>query len=222
MAESTTTPNVSFTPHAPLAALGLYLRQIDFLAPIREQVKIEQKTVVHTPVDKLTDAFITILAGAHGLVEANTRLRSDVALQEAFGRAGCADQSTIQATLNAATEATVQQLTSALTTLYRQHSRGYRHSYQRRLQLLDVDMSGMPCGAKAALATKGYFAKQRNRRGRQLGRVLASHYGEMVTEQVLPVRPASPSQRLPGPQRAWPSGRSGLESTCSPGARHRP
>ena len=45
-------------------------------------------------------------------------------------------------------------------------------------------MSGMPCGKKAALATKGYFANARNRRGRQLGRVLASRYGEIVTDQV--------------------------------------
>jgi hypothetical protein len=184
MAESTTTPNVSFTPYAPLAALGLYLRQIDFLAPIREQVKIEQKKVVHTPLDKLTDAFITILAGAHGLVEVNTRLRSDPALQQAFGRTACADQSTIQATLNACIDTNVQQLSSAVTAIYRQHSQGYRHAYQRRVQLLDVDMSGLPCGPRAALATKGYFPNQRNRRGRQLGRVLASHYGEIVSEQV--------------------------------------
>jgi hypothetical protein len=184
MAESTTTPNVSFTPYAPLAALGLYLRQIDFLAPIREQVKIEQKKVVHTALDKLTDAFISILAGAHGLVEVNTRLRSDRALQEAFGRTSCAEQSTIQDTLNACTDATVQQMEQALTLIFRQHSKGYRHNYQRRLQILDVDMSGLPCGSKAALATKGYFANQRNRRGRQLGRVVATRYGEIVSEQV--------------------------------------
>jgi hypothetical protein len=42
--------------------------------------------------------------------------------------------------------------------------------------LLDTDMTGQPCGRKAAFATKGYFAKQRNRRGRQLGRVLATRY----------------------------------------------
>lgn len=184
MAESTTTPNVSFTPYAPLAALGLYLRQIDFLAPIREQVKIEQKKVVHTALDKLTDAFISILAGAHGLVEVNTRLRSDRALQEAFGRTSCAEQSTIQDTLNACTDATVQQMEQALTLIFRQHSKGYRHNYQRRLQILDVDMSGLPCGPKAALATKGYFANQRNCRGRQLGRVVATRYGEVVSEQV--------------------------------------
>jgi len=184
MAESTTITTKSYTPCASLAALGLYLRQIDFLAPLRQEVKIAQKTVLHSPLDKLTDAFITILAGAHGLVEANTRLRSDRALQQAFGREGCADQSTIQATLNACTDTTVTQLKTALTSIYRQHSHGYRHNYQRHLQVLDVDMSGLPCGPKAALATKGYFAKQRNRRGRQLGRVLASRYGEIVIDQV--------------------------------------
>ena len=184
MADSTTAPNVSFTPYAPLAAIGLHLRQIEFLAPIREQVKIEQKKVVHSSLDKLTDAFITILAGAHGLVEVNTRLRSDRALQEAFGREGCAEQSTIQDTLNACSEANVQQMREALTTIYRRHSQGYGHNYQRRLQILDIDMSGLPCGPKAALATKGYFPKARNRQGRQLGRVIATRYGEIVTEQV--------------------------------------
>ena len=184
MAESTTSQAQSFTPCGPLAALGLYLRQIDFFAPIRDCVKIMQKEVVHSPLNKLLDAFITILAGAHGLVEVNTRLRSDPALQEAFGRERCADQSTVQTTLNACDATNVQQLTTALTTIYRQHSQGYRHNYARRFQVLDVDMSGMPCGPNAAGSTKGYFPKQRNRRGRQLGRVLATRYGEIVTQQV--------------------------------------
>ncbi len=184
MAESTTTVTNAYTPAAPLAALGLYLRQIDFLAPIRNQVTIVQKQVIHSAFDKLTDALITILAGAHGLVEVNTRLRSDPALQQTFGRERCADQSTIQATLNACTDANVQQLTAALSAIYRQHSQGYRHNYARRLQVLDSDMSGMPCGPKAALATKGYFANARNRRGRQLGRVVASRSGEIVTDQL--------------------------------------
>jgi hypothetical protein len=45
-------------------------------------------------------------------------------------------------------------------------------------------MSGQPCGPKAAFATKGYFTRQRNRRGRQLGRVVASHYGELVVDRL--------------------------------------
>ncbi len=184
MGQSTIEASRTFTPCAALAALGCHLRQIDLFAPIRERVRIAQKTVTHTPAEKLYDAFIAILAGAQGLVEVNTRVRSDPALQQAFGRAACADQSTIQATLNAGTAENVAQLAAALTAVYRQHGRGYRHDYARRRQLLDVDLSGLPCGPKAALATRGYFANQRNRRGRQRGRVLATRYGEVVSDQV--------------------------------------
>jgi len=184
MEQSTTNTTTTFTPCASLAALGCYVQQLNLWAPIRDQVQIAQKTVIHAPLDKLYDAWITILAGAHGLVEVNTRLRSDPALQQAFGRSACAEQSTIQATLNACSDETLAQLTTALTAIYRQHSRGYQHHYQDHRQLLDVDLSGMPCGPKAALATKGYFAKARNRRGRQLGRVLATRYAEIVVDQV--------------------------------------
>lgn len=47
-------------------------------------------------------------------------------------------------------------------------------------------MSGLPCGKKAALATAGYgyFARQRNRRGRQRGRVLATRYHEIVVDRL--------------------------------------
>jgi hypothetical protein len=184
MGQSTTAGTPTFTPRAPLAALGCHLRQLDLFAPIRERVRIAQKTVTHTPAEKLYDAFIAILAGAQGLVEVNTRLRSDPALQRAFGRCACADQSTIQDTLNTCTDENVAQLAAALAAIYRQHGRGYRHDYRHRRQLLDVDLSGLPCGPKAALATKGYFANQRDRRGRQLGRVLATRHGEVVADQV--------------------------------------
>ncbi len=174
------------TPHAALVALGLKVQQLDLFRPIREQVHIRQKTVRYTPTDKLYDAWIAILAGAHGLVEVNTRLRSDPALQAAFGRTACAEQSVIQDTLDACDATTVQHMEQALTTIFRRHSRAYDHDYAQQLQVVDIDMTGLPCGPKAAFATKGYFAKQRNRRGRQLGRVLATHYHEVVVEHLLP------------------------------------
>ncbi len=185
MDESTiTAEGRHFSPCASLAALGVKLQELDVFGPIRERLVIAQKTVKHTPLDKVYDAFITLLAGAHGLVEINTRLRSDPVLQAAFGRAACAEQSVVQETLDACTAENVQQLEQALQTIYRQHSQGYRHDYAKEWQIIDVDMSGLPCGKKAALATKGYFAKQRNRRGRQLGRVLATRYDEVVVDQL--------------------------------------
>jgi Transposase DDE domain group 1 len=187
MAQRTTTdcPAVQrSTAHASLAALGVQVRHLDLFGPIREQVHIAQKTVHYAPADKLYDAFIALLAGAHGLVEINGRLRPDPGLQAAFGRTACAEQSVVQETLDACTAETVQQLEAAWTTIYRQHSQGYRHDYERDWQILDVDMSGLPCGKKAALATPGYFAKQRNRRGRQLGRVMATRYHEIVIDRL--------------------------------------
>ena len=152
MNESITRTTKHFSPAASLAALGVKLRQLDLFGPIRSEVQIRQKTIKHTPADKLYDAFISLLAGAHGMVEINTRLRTDAALQHAFGRPGCAEQSVVQETLDACTDENVRQMQHALDVIYREHSRGYRHDYQASFQLLDVDMSGLPCGPKAAFA----------------------------------------------------------------------
>lgn len=187
MGKSSTTRAVRrFSAHASLAAIGVLLRQHDVFGPIREGVRIAQKTVKHTPLDKLYDGFITILMGAHGLVEINTRLRSDPALQAAMGRRACAEQSVVQQTLDACTPENVAQMYAALDVIYRRQAAGYRHDYAHAWQLLDVDMSGLPCGPKAAFASKGYFANQRNRRGRQIGRVLATHYDEIVADRLFP------------------------------------
>src|SRR5260370_20317123 len=182
MKESITYTEGHYPPAASLAALGVKLQQIDLFGPIQRVVRIAQKTVKHSPLEKLSDCFIAMLAGAHGIVEINTRLRADPVLQVAFGRKACAEQSVVQQTLDACTDENVRQMQQALDHIYREHSSAYRHDYHSSYQILDIDMSGMPCGPKAALATKGYFANQRNRRGRQLGRVVASRYGEVVTE----------------------------------------
>jgi hypothetical protein len=173
-----------FSARASLAALGVKLQRLDLFGPIRARVQIGQKTVKHRPIDKLYDAFIAMLAGAHGLVEINTRLRSDPGLQAAFGREACAEQSVVQTTLDACTAENLTQMEAALDEIYQRHSQGYQHDYEAHWQVLDADMSGLPCGRKAAFASKGYFAKQRNRRGRQLGRVVASLYAEVVVDRL--------------------------------------
>ena len=138
----------------------------------------------HKPTDKLLDAFITVLAGGCGVVEVNQRLRPDIGLQRAFGRSACADQSTVSDTFNRCTQANVMEMRQALQQLLRQHGRAYRHDYARAWHVWDVDLSGWPTGPSAEGATKGYFAGQKSRRGRQLGRVLASGYDEILFEQL--------------------------------------
>ena len=125
------------------------------------------------------------LSGAHGLVEINTRLRSNPVLQPAFGRTACADQSLVQQTLDGCFATTVKQMEQAMDTIYRQHSQGYQHDYRVGEAPVGYRHEWDAVRKESSLCpASGYFAKQRNRRGRQLGRVLASHYAEIVVDRL--------------------------------------
>jgi len=137
------------------AAIGLKIRSLKLFDTIAEHVHIRQKRIKHTPIEKLTDAFVAILSGAHGLCEINTRVRCDAALQRAFGRTACAEQSVVQETLDYCAAENVQQMEEAVDTIFRAPSQTYRHDYQAGLLLLGIDLTGLPCGRRAEIALKG-------------------------------------------------------------------
>ena len=180
--------SVVYSSRASLALVGLHFQQMNLWTTVRHFVQIKQKVHQHDPCDKLLDCFVNILAGGHGLNELNLRVRPDVALQAAFGRHDCADQSTISRTLNVCTGETVAQLRQANEAILRQYGGSYQHDYLQQPQLLDVDLTGLIAGRLGEGVPKGYFAHQRNARGRQLGRVLATHYAELLVDQLYPGR----------------------------------
>ncbi|HSH02534.1 MAG TPA: transposase, partial [Anaerolineae bacterium] len=175
---------IRFSPRASLAMVGLSVQQMGLWEMIGKEVRIRQKTVNHTPLEKLQDAFINIMAGGHGLVEINERVKADKSLSLAFGRQDCADQSGVSTTLSRCQGENVEQMRRALQKIYQRYGAGYQHHYGKGLQLLDVDMSSMPAGRQSEGSEKGYFAKQKNKRGRQLGRVYATLYDEIVAEHL--------------------------------------
>ena len=113
--------------HASLCVLGSYLRRIGFFTPLEEQVQIQQKTLRYTPVQKLEMFLVALLAGAKAVSPTDTTVGVDPALCAAFGLPGCADQSVIAATLNAATLTDVAALQAALAETFRRFSRARRH-----------------------------------------------------------------------------------------------
>jgi len=175
-----------FTPRAGLAALGLRLRAWRVWDVIHDRLQIKQKVHVHQPLDKVLDCFINILAGGAGLAEINLVVRPDAAVQRAFGRHTCAEQSTISDTLNVCTPENVDQLRSAIQIILRQQGQSYAHAYETAWQVLDVDTTGLPAGRLGEGVTKGYFAGHKSCRGRQLGRVVASAYDEIIVDQLYP------------------------------------
>jgi hypothetical protein len=173
-----------FSAHASLATIGLWMNDKEIWKKIEEQVRIKQKTIKHTPSEKLKDVFINILAGGQGISEINTRVRTDKALQMAFGRSACAEQSVTSETLNACREMNVQEMADVARMIYQEFGQGYRHDYEKSYLVLDVDLTGLLAGKQAEGSMKGYFSGAKNARGRQLGRVIASQYDEIAYEQL--------------------------------------
>jgi hypothetical protein len=175
-----------FSARASLGSVGQYMRRLKIWETVERHVQVIQKVRKHKPLEKLLDAMINILAGGHGMVEVNTRVRPDEGLQRAFGRSGCAEQSVISETLNQCDPEVVGQMQEAMSEIIQTHSQSRRHNYAAQCLLLDVDMSGMPAGRQGEGVSKGYFSGQKNRRGRQLGRVTATLYDEILVDRLYP------------------------------------
>ena len=170
--------------HASLCALGTYLRQIAFFAPLEARVHLKQKVCKYTPMQTVEMVFVALLAGATAIVHTGTTLRVDPALQHAFGLPGCADQSVLAETLNAATEKDVAALRMAVEELFQQHTQACRHDFAQDLLVLDSDLAPLPASRTAEGSERCYMGRCRSRTGRKLVRVRAGPYQETVWEAI--------------------------------------
>jgi hypothetical protein len=173
------------TSRASLCALGEYLKRHCFFAPVREQVQIPQKTVRYRPVDKLLDGLLGILCGAQTISQSNGTIRVDPAVQRAFGRTGCAEQSTIARTLQASTAKTVDQLNRVSWYYLKRYGQTLHHRFAARLLWVDVDVTPLPIGAQAEGSERTWMGRNRSKTGRKVLRWTASDYREILHETLL-------------------------------------
>src|SRR5919197_3599264 len=173
------------TGRASLCALGEYLRRHCFFAPVREQGQIPQKTVRYRPVDKLLDGLLGILCGAKTISHSNVTIRLDPAVQRAFGRTGCAAQSTIARTLRACTAETVARLSRVSWYYLKRYGQTPHHRYAERLLWVDVDVTPLPIGAQAEGSERTWMGRNRSKTGRKVLRWTASEYREILHETLL-------------------------------------
>jgi len=178
------------SPYAPLCALSALIESRGIFDCIHEMVKIPQKEVDYCPTDKLVFVVLGIMSGCEVMFDLNRKLRVDKVLLRAFGYQKCADQSVIQRTLDASIQDNVQQLESALKTIWDNHNMAtpLLESAQKegRVETIDMDLSGMPASKRAEGSEKGYFAGKRNTYGRQLARILVPKTQEIVAESLYP------------------------------------
>jgi hypothetical protein len=173
------------TSRASLCALGAYLKRHCFFAPLREQGKIPQKTVLHRPLDTLLDGLLGRLCGAKTISQSKVTIRVDPAVQRAFGRTGCAAQSTITRTRKACTAETVAQVERVSWYSRKCYGQTAHHRYPERLWWVDVDVTPMPIGAKAEGSERTWMGRNRSQTGRTTLRWTASDSREMLHETLL-------------------------------------
>ena len=173
------------TGRASLCALGEYLKRHCFFAPLREQVQVPQKTIRYRPIEKVLDGLLGILCGAKTISQSNITIRVDPAVQRAFGRTGCAEQSTIARTLQASTAETVAQLSQVSWYDLKRHGQTPHHQYAERLLWVDVDITPLPIGAKAEGSERTWMGRNRSKTGRKILRWRASAYREILPETLL-------------------------------------
>src|ERR687887_2862733 len=173
------------TGRASLCALGEYLRRHCFFAPFREHVQIQQKTVRYRPIDKLLDALSGILCGAKTMAQNNVTIRTDRAVQRAFGRSGCAEQSTIARTLRACTAENVGQFQKVSWYYLKRYGATPRHRFHDTRLWVDIDLTPMPIGAKAEGSERTWMGRNRSKTGRKTLRITASPYREILHETLL-------------------------------------
>ena len=112
-------------------------------------------------------------------------MRVDPAVQRAFGRTGCAEQSTIARTLQASTVETVDQLGRVSWYYLKRYGQTPHHRFAERLLWVDVDVTPLPIGEQAEGSERTWMGRNRSKTGRKVLRCTASAYREVLHETLL-------------------------------------
>jgi len=147
------------TQYAPLVALSALYQANHVLKPLRK-VQIAMKERDFSPIDKLTQVLLSILAGCETLSEVNPKLKPEQHLVETWNWPRMADQSTLSRTLDALTQKQIGQLRQRTTEIWRSHNQTHQHDWRGYLWL-DFDLSGLPCSKRAEESQKGYFSDKK-------------------------------------------------------------
>jgi hypothetical protein len=132
---------------------------------------------------------ITLEISVNLRYDINQTLRPNKPLLLAFGYEKCADQSVIQQTINAATEANIDQLEQAINQIFKENNQTILLLDENETEqplTIDIDLSALPASKASEGSKKGYVAKKKNQYTRQLARVLVAETSEIITQSLYP------------------------------------
>lgn len=152
------------TQFAPLVALGFYVRAMDLFSPLWTRLRFEQSTHTVYPREALLEVWVSILAGCRSIKQVNSKIRPDLVLAQAWGRAQFAEQSTLARVLDACQAEQVQQFRQGSQAIYRWIGTAPAHDWRQAL-IIDIDLTHLPSGRKTQGATKSYASGKKGALG---------------------------------------------------------
>ena len=147
------------TQYAPLAALLAHYQTNLTLEPLGK-VPFSMKKRDFSPIDKLEQILVSILAGCETISEVNTRLDAETHLAKVGKWSHFTDQSNLSRMLDGLTLKQIDQIRHATTSIWRMNSKTNQHDWRGYLWL-DFDLSGLPCSPRAEESQKGYFSDKK-------------------------------------------------------------
>jgi hypothetical protein len=130
--------------------------------------------------------WVGLLGGCEVVSQINTTIRTDPLLARAWGRVQFHEQSTIARVLDACGPNQVAQMRAASDSLLIWLGQTPYHDFGQGPLRVDIDLTGLPTSKRAEGSTKGYFSGRRNAYGRQLARVGATDYREVLASLLFP------------------------------------
>lgn len=137
---------ISATGHAMLVAWGLFAKQIGLLAAL-DEVELHQKKYRHSPLRKIKEFFVAILAGLPHLDDLSKSARpiaKDKAVAVAWGESDWCDHSGVSRALHALTEAEAKSIVVAFEHVFKPFiaDEVMKALTQKEVLVLDGDLTG--------------------------------------------------------------------------------
>ncbi len=126
-----------------LIPCGLYAQKIGLFDVFEKHLKIDMKTVRYSPIDKVIELLVSIIAGCPDNKTINNRLVPDRLSASAWNLEQFADQSQINILLHRVNQENLQQLEEAYQEIFAAHSLAARYP-RNKILTVDVDMTGLP------------------------------------------------------------------------------
>ena len=148
-----------------LVPTGHYAQKIGLIDLFKEHLKIKMKTIHHTPVEKIIELFVSMIAGCPDIKTVNNRLVPDKLAAAAWCQKQFADQSQASLVLHRITPENLLELEEIFQTLFDEQSLARRHPRNDWL-IVDVDMTGLPVSPSSRTyegATFGFMQKEKGK-----------------------------------------------------------